>query len=585
MNSVREYMKFVRPYWKMVLFTVIIGIFKFGIPLTLPLIIKYVVDDLLLADISKEIKVEKLLWLMTGAFVLFIVLRGPIEYYRQYYAQWIGNRVLYDIRDKLYDHMQRLSLRYYHNHKVGEIISRVINDVEQTKNFVITGLMNIWLDMVTLLIALAIMFYIDAELTLVAIAVFPLYGISVKYFYQRLRALTKERSQALAELQGHLHERVQGISVVRSFVQEEVEQDRFQKRNGHFLDRALAHTRWNANTFAVVNTITDLAPLLVIWYAGYHVIQETMTIGTMIAFYGYLERLYSPLRRLVNSSTTLTQAIASIDRVMEFMHEPYELQDASDAKTLSSVRGDISMERIWFRFEPEGEWVLKDLSLNIGAGQTVALVGMSGGGKSSLISLIPRFYDVEQGSIRLDGEDIRSVTMNSLRSQIGMVLQDTFLFSGSVIENIRMGKANASIEEVVAAANAAHAHGFISELPQGYDTEIGEKGVKLSGGQRQRVALARVFLKDPRILILDEATSALDLESEQLIQQALDRLVKDRTTIIVAHRLSTITHADNIILMENGQIVEQGTHAQLMAKAGAYYRLFNVQHLEATATH
>lgn len=583
MSSVREYLKFVRPYSKMIAVTIGIGIFKFGIPLFLPLILKYVVDDLLLADIANEIKIERLMWIMTGSFLVFIVLRGPIEYYRQYFAQLLSNQVLYDIRKKLFDHMQKLSLRYYHNHKVGEIISRVINDVEQTRAFVLTGLMNVWLDLVTLVIAVTIMMFIDVKLTLVAIAIFPLYGVAVKYFYARLRSLTKERSQALAELQGHLHERVQGISVVRSFVQEEAEQRRFDKRNDNFLTRSINHTRWNANTFAVVNTLTDVAPLLVIWYAGYHVIAGTMTIGTMVAFYGYLERLYSPLRRLVNSSTTLTQSIASIDRVVEFMNEPYELRDAPGAKQLKTVEGSIQFENVSFRFDEQGEWVLENLSLDIRAGQTVALVGMSGGGKSSLVSLIPRFYDVQQGRITVDGNDVRDVTMDSLRSQIGMVLQDTFLFSGTVLENIRMGKAEATMEEVIESAKAAHAHGFIEDLPYGYDTEIGEKGVKLSGGQRQRLALARVFLKNPRIIVLDEATSALDLESEHLVQQALERLVKDRTTIVVAHRLSTITHADQIVLIENGEIREKGTHHELMAQKGDYYRLYNVQHLETVS--
>jgi ABC-type multidrug transport system fused ATPase/permease subunit len=580
MHNIKVYIQFVKPYWKMIAFTITIGILKFGIPLALPLILKYVVDDLLLGDLPNEVKIDQLTWIMIGSFLVFIVLRVPIEYYRQYYAQLVSNQVLYDVRNKLYEHMQKLSLRYYHNNKVGEIISRVINDVEQTKNFVLTGLMNIWLDMVTLVIAVVIMLFIDVKLTLVAIAIFPLYGIAIKFFYQRLRILTKDRSQSLAELQGHLHERVQGISVVRSFVQEDVEQARFQKRNDRFLDTSLAHTRWNANTFAVVNTITDIAPLLVIWYSAYHVIGGDLTIGTMIAFYAYLERLYSPLRRLVNSSTTLTQSVASIDRVVEFMEEPYDLKDEPGAKPIENVRGDIEFDRVYFRFNGDGEWVLRNLSLQVQAGQTVALVGMSGGGKSSLISLIPRFFDVQEGQVKLDGRNIRNITLKSLRSQIGMVLQDTFLFSGSVVENIRMGKADATMEEVVSAAQAAHAHGFISELPQGYGTEIGEKGVKLSGGQRQRLALARVFLKNPRILILDEATSALDLESEQLIQQALETLAKERTTLIVAHRLSTITHADQIVLIENGYIVEQGTHAELIQKQGAYYRLFTVQNLE-----
>lgn len=577
MDSIYRYFKFVRPYWKMIAITIVIGIIKFGIPLTLPLLLKYVVDDLLTANISVAEKTSKLSWLMGAAFFLFIVLRGPIEYYRQYFAQLAANRVLYDIRDVLFAHMQKLSLRFYHQHKAGEVISRVINDVEQTKNFVLTGLMNIWLDMVTLVIAIGIMFYFDVKLTLVSIAVFPLYGLSVKFFYKRLRKLTKDRSQSLAELQGHLHERVQGVPVIQSFTLETFEQRRFEQRNGKFLDKALAHTRWNAHTFAVVNTIADIAPLLVIFYAGYQVIHESMTIGTMIAFYGYLERLYSPLRRLVNSSTSLTQSIASMDRVLELLDEPYDIKDQPHAQKVGPVRGEITFDNVYFKYQESGDWTLKGITLPIAAGETVAFVGMSGGGKSSLVSLIPRFYDVQKGAIFLDGIDIREITQHSLRDQIGMVLQDAILFSGSIIENIRMGRPEATMEEVIEAAKSANADEFISEFPMGYETEIGERGVKLSGGQKQRLAIARVFLKNPRIFIFDEATSALDLESEQAIQQAVDRLARDRTTLIVAHRLSTITHVDRIVLMEDGEIKEIGTHLELMERKGLYYKLFTIQ--------
>lgn len=572
---------FVKPYRKQIVFTIFIGLLKFSIPLLFPLAMMYVIDDILLNEqLIQDEKMTQLYWIMAGLFLLFVVLRPPIEYYRQYFAQWIGSKVLYDIRDHLFAHIQRLSLRFYANRKVGEIISRVIHDVEQTKNFVITGLMNIWLDLATVVIAIIIMLSLNVWLTVVAICMFPFYMFSIKFFYQRLRQLTRQRSQALAEVQGHLHERIQGMNVIRSFANEPYEQEQFAKRNQHFLGKALDHTRWNAKTFAVVNTVTDIAPLLVLFVSAMFVLQGQVEIGVMSAFVLYMERLYGPLRRLVNSSTTLTQSIASMDRVFEFLDESYDIVDREDAEGLTSVKGDVTFEKVSFAYDTATEPVLKDVSIDIQAGQTVALVGMSGGGKSTLISLLPRFYDVTAGKILLDGSDIRKWTVRSLRDKIGMVLQDPILFSDSIAENIRVGQPYASEEEVISAAKAANAHDFICELPYGYETEVGERGVKLSGGQKQRIAIARVFLKNPPLLVFDEATSALDLESEQLIRMTLDELAKNRTTFIVAHRLSTITHVDQIVVVEHGQIVEQGTHEQLMASKGAYYNLYSVQMLD-----
>lgn len=580
MTNIRRYMQFVRPYKWYIVATMIIGIIKFAIPLLIPLLLKYVVDEIIgNAKLPMSAKAERLWWAIAAMLVIFIIIRPIVEYYRQYFAQWTASKVLYDIRNRLFTHMQKLSFTYYANHRTGEIISRVINDVEQTKDFIITGLMNLWLDMATIMIALVIMIKMDIKLTIISISTLPLYAFSVKYFFGRLRQRTRMRSQALAELQAYLHERVQGMPVMKSFAIEEEEQKRFSKQNNNFLTKALMHTSWNAKSFSVVNTVTDIAPIIVIGYAGYQVLLGHITVGTMVAFVGYIDRLYSPLRRLVNSSTTLTQSFASMDRMFEFLDETYDIVDAPNAVDCKEVKGDIVFENVTFAYSKNEPPVLRDISFSVKAGETIALVGMSGGGKSTLVSLIPRFYDVTEGRILLDGVDIRDIRVRSLRDKIGIVFQDSFLFSDSVKENILLGKPDATDEEVIAAAKAANAHDFIMNLPDGYDTKVGERGIKLSGGQKQRIAIARVFLKNPPLLIFDEATSALDLESEHYIQEALERLAKNRTTFIVAHRLSTITHADRIFLIENGMVVESGTHDELMAKKGQYYHLFTIQQL------
>ncbi|WP_394189062.1 ABC transporter ATP-binding protein [Paenisporosarcina quisquiliarum] len=582
MSSTKRYMKFVKPYKWQIVFTVLIGLVKFAIPLFIPILIKIVIDDIIINEaLTNDEKIKQLFYWLGGTALVFFVVRPPIEYYRQYYAQLVSNKILYDIRKELYGHLQKLSMRYYSNTRAGEVISRVINDVEQTKNFVMIALMNLWLDLATILIAIGIMLTMDVPLTLVTLLAFPFYAFSVKYFFGRLRDLTGKRSQALASVQSYLHERVQGMSVIKSFALEKHEQAIFDDTNGEFLNKAVDHTKWNAKAFAVVNTITDVAPLLVIAYAGYQVILGNLTVGTMVAFIAYIERLYNPLRRLVNSSTTLTQAYASMDRVFELMDEKYEITDRENAKDLPAIQGELRFDRVSFRYEAENELVLNNINFTVNPGETAAFVGMSGGGKSTIISMIPRFYDATSGSIKIDGKDIQDVRIESLREQIGIVLQDSILFSDSVKSNILMGNPNASDDEVIEAAKAANAHEFILSLPQGYDTKVGERGVKLSGGQKQRVAIARVFLKNPPILVLDEATSALDLESESLIQDSLERLAHNRTTIVVAHRLSTITHANQIFVIDHGELKEQGTHEQLMEAKGIYFNLFQVQQLDS----
>ncbi|WP_303753026.1 SAV1866 family putative multidrug efflux ABC transporter [Staphylococcus aureus] len=577
---IKRYLQFVKPYKYRIFATIIVGIIKFGIPMLIPLLIKYAIDGVINNHaLTTDEKVHHLTIAIGIALFIFVIVRPPIEFIRQYLAQWTSNKILYDIRKKLYNHLQALSARFYANNQVGQVISRVINDVEQTKDFILTGLMNIWLDCITIIIALSIMFFLDVKLTLAALFIFPFYILTVYVFFGRLRKLTRERSQALAEVQGFLHERVQGISVVKSFAIEDNEAKNFDKKNTNFLTRALKHTRWNAYSFAAINTVTDIGPIIVIGVGAYLAISGSITVGTLAAFVGYLELLFGPLRRLVASFTTLTQSFASMDRVFQLIDEDYDIKNGVGAQPIEIKQGRIDIDHVSFQYNDNEAPILKDINLSIEKGETVAFVGMSGGGKSTLINLIPRFYDVTSGQILIDGHNIKDFLTGSLRNQIGLVQQDNILFSDTVKENILLGRPTATDEEVVEAAKMANAHDFIMNLPQGYDTEVGERGVKLSGGQKQRLSIARIFLNNPPILILDEATSALDLESESIIQEALDVLSKDRTTLIVAHRLSTITHADKIVVIENGHIVETGRHRELIAKQGAYEHLYSIQNL------
>lgn len=577
---IKRYLKFVKPYRYRIIATIIVGIIKFGIPMLIPLLIKYAIDGVINNhSLTNQEKFSHLGVAIGIALFIFLIVRPPIEFIRQYLAQWTSNKILYDIRKQLYNHLQALSVRFYANNQVGQVISRVINDVEQTKDFILTGLMNIWLDCITIIIALSIMFFLDVKLTFAAIFIFPFYILTVYFFFGRLRKLTRVRSQALAEVQGFLHERVQGMSVIKSFAIEDNEAKNFDNHNKNFLQRAFQHTRWNAYSFAAINTVTDLGPIIVIGVGSYLAITGSITVGTLAAFVGYLEQLFGPLRRLVSSFTTLTQSFASMDRVFQLMDEDYDIKNGIGAQPIKISKGQIDLKHVSFKYNENEKEVLHDINLTINKGETVAFVGMSGGGKSTLINLIPRFYDVTQGEILIDHHNVKDFLTGSLRNQIGLVQQDNILFSDTVKENILLGRPDATDDEVVEAAKMANAHDFISNLPNGYDTEVGERGVKLSGGQKQRLSIARIFLNNPPVLILDEATSALDLESEAIIQEALDVLSKDRTTLIVAHRLSTITHADRIFVMENGRIVETGTHQQLINKRGAYEHLYSIQNL------
>ena len=578
---IKRYLQFVKPYTWHIVGTIIIGILKFGIPLLLPLLIKFVIDDVINnGALSIGQKTEKLTYALLIMGFIFIVLRPPIEYFRQYLAQWTSNKILYDIRKKLYTHLQALSSRFYANNKAGEVISRVINDVEQTKDFILTGLMNVWLDLVTIVIALSIMFVLDIKLTFAAIAIFPLFIFSIYYFFGKLRRLTRKRSQSLAELQGFLHERVSGMSVIKSFAIEKNEEKRFDERNRNFLTKATEHTLWNAKSFAVINTVTDLGPLLVVGIGGFLVINGQLTVGTLAAFVAYLEQLHGPLRRLVSSSTTLTQSIASMDRVFHLFDEKYDVKNTEDAEPIKITNGDIEFENVSFKYNEYDDEVLHQINLNINKGETVAFVGMSGGGKSTLISLIPRFYDVTEGELCIDGVNIKDVSQTELRDKIGFVPQKGVLFSGTIESNIKYADDNMSDEQMVEAARIAQATEFIEEKENKYKDPIAQGGGNVSGGQKQRLSIARAIAKDPEIFVFDDSFSALDFKTDSKLREALSEKTKDKTVIIVAQRISTVINANQIIVLEEGKVVGIGTHEELM-KNNETYRQIALSQLSA----
>lgn len=580
LNNFLRFVSYVYPYRWSLLAAVIGGIVKFTLPLLVPQITRHLLDEVFLNPaLSSDQKLTELLLNVGGIILAFLFIWTPFTYVRHYFASRASYHAVFDLRVQLYYRILRMSASFFDRNKSGYIVSRVIGDIEMAQDLIGSALTDTWMDFVALIVILFFLFRIDVGVTLAALATFPLYLYFFRKSQSDIRSTSLKVQEEIAALAGHVQERIMGNRVVHAFTQEKTEETAFLHDSQNLFSMAMWRAYLQALNITNTGVLTQIAPLIVMLYGGIRVVSGHLTVGELVAVTMYLTPLYTPMQRFAQLNLVFANSMAAVDRVFQIMDEKPEIRDRQNAMVLKDVKGVVEFDHVGFAYpqatDTEPGPVLRNMSFVVRPGERVALVGPSGSGKSTIVSLIPRFYDVDSGRVTIDGHDVRDVTVNSLRRNVGMVLQNPILFSGTVLDNVRYGKPEASMSEVIEACKAANAYDFIMKLPKQFESEVGEGGNFLSGGQKQRITIARAFLKNPKILILDEATSALDSVSERLVQQALERLMEGRTTFVIAHRLSTIENADRIFVLENGSIVESGTHHELLEHEGVYQRLYS----------
>ena len=544
-----------------------------SVTLVMPLIVRYITGTVIYEESGAAW--QTIVRLSVLMLVLLLVELG-CNFYITYWGHLMGARMEYGMRNDIFGHYQKLAFTFYDNQKVGQLMSRVTNDLFDITELLHHGPEDIIISLIKIVGALVILGHINMRLTILTACFLPFILAFALYLNKRMKRVFKENRVKMADINGQIEDNLSGIRVVKSFANEDIEMRKFKKGNERFLATKRRSYLYMGTYQSVLNAMLTAVTIVVVLAGSRLIVDGNMAIPDLITFLLYIANFTEPVKKLINFTEQFQNGYSGYTRFREIMDIEPDIADKEGAKTLTDVCGTVEFRDVSFRYEDATEKVLDHVSLNVPAGSYVALVGSSGGGKTTLCSLIPRFYDVTGGSVCIDGNDVRDVTLQSLRENIGIVQQDVYLFAGTVMDNILYGRPDATREEVIEAARNANAHDFIMELPDGYDTDIGQRGVKLSGGQKQRLSIARVFLKNPRILIFDEATSALDNESERIVQESLETLAKDRTTFVIAHRLSTIRNAERILVLTEDGIAEEGTHEELMAMHGVYEKLYNM---------
>lgn len=565
----RRLFAYARPYTGRLIIAMVLMLGASAAAVAGPYFVKIALDSGLAAQNYDALRYTVLAYLITA------VIQWVCTYYRVNIMAWVGQAVIYDLRSDLFDHLQELSLGFYSRYSVGRVITRVINDVEVLRDFLTWAVLAITRDIFTLILIVIVMLSMDFRLALITFSVLPFMILATVVFRRYSRAAYRQVRAAISWVNSVLAENVNGVRVVQAFSRQKHNYDNFVNYvNRYHLERAIHAARLASFFSPVVDALGAIATMLVVWLGGTAVLGNQITAGVLVAFVLYIDRFFEPIRDLSRRFDALQSTMAGGERIIALLDMEVEVRDAKNAHDLPSISGGVRFESVSFHYEDDPALVIDNINLDIHAGETVALVGETGAGKTTIVKLLGRFHDPTSGGVGVDGFDLRTVTQRSLRRQMGMVLQDPFLFNGSVKENILFGRLKASDEDVIAAAKAVGAHDFIMGLKNGYETSVEEGGVLLSVGQRQLISFARALLADPRILILDEATSSVDTQTEQIIQRALATLLKGRTSFVIAHRLSTITSADRIVVVDGGKIIEQGTHEELLAKQGMYYELY-----------